>query len=92
MRPIEPLSLPEHQRVMVTIDVCHAQPEFGAGEMEGSRAHSHEYLGLWVALEGNRLVAHGPDALAVRDEARRLGVPVPLMHRPTPTEPHAFWS
>ena len=32
---------------------------------------------------GNRLVAHGFDARAVRNEARRQGFEVSLMHRPS---------
>ncbi len=93
LRPIEPLSLPQHHRVMVTIDDSPSLPAQGAGEMAWLKAHGNDYLGQWVALDGDRLVAHGADARAVRDEARRQGVEVPLMHRPsgTETEPQAFW-
>lgn len=43
--------------------------------------HRHEYVGEWVAHDGDRLLAHGPDARGVYDEARSLGVPVPAVVR-----------
>ena len=95
LRPVEPLSLPQHQHVMVTIDDAPPVPASGerVGELTWLKTHGQGYIGQWVALEGNRLVAHGADARSVRDEARRLGVQVPLMHRPSGTEaePQAFW-
>ena len=93
LRPVEPLSLQQHQRVMVTIDDGPWLPAAGSAEMAWLKAHGHEYAGQWVALVGDRLVAHGADARPVRDEARRRGFAVPLMHRPSEAEtgPQAFW-
>ena len=42
-------------------------------------AHRAEYLGQWVALEGDRLVSHGPDVLQVDAAARAAGIASPLL-------------
>jgi hypothetical protein len=34
--------------------------------------HGHEYAGEWVALDGDRLLAHGVDAKQVFAEARKF--------------------
>ena len=47
-------------------------------EQEWLAAHSHEYRGQWVALEGDALLSHGTDARCVRDEARERGIHRPL--------------
>jgi hypothetical protein len=43
--------------------------------------HRAEYLGQWVALEGDRLIAHGPDALAVDRAARAAGIESPFLEQ-----------
>lgn len=43
--------------------------------------HRDEYQGQWVALEGDRLLAHGTDARAVYVAAREAGVRAPLVTR-----------
>jgi len=50
-------------------------------EQEWLSAHGHEYRGQWVALEGNVLLSHGPKGRIVRDEARQMGFPRPLLVR-----------
>ena len=40
-----------------------------------------EYAGLWVALEGDRLLSSGPGAGDVARAARNLGVKIPAMIR-----------
>ncbi|MBL8208770.1 MAG: hypothetical protein JNM09_31360, partial [Blastocatellia bacterium] len=37
------------------------------------------YMGQWVALEGDRLVAHGADGLKVHAEAKAAGIEVPFL-------------
>jgi predicted DNA-binding antitoxin AbrB/MazE fold protein len=100
LRPLEPLSLEEQQRVHVTItDVTLADAmspdtfNHRYPEQKWLAAHQLEYAGQWVALEGDVLLSHGPDALAVREEARRKGVDLPLMvHIPKePNQPSAGW-
>jgi Family of unknown function (DUF5678) len=43
--------------------------------------HRDEYLGQWVALEGDRLLASGADGRAVYEAARAAGVRAPLVTR-----------
>lgn len=38
-----------------------------------------DFLGQWVCLDGNRLVAHGADALKIYKEAREKGIEVPFV-------------
>ena len=86
LRPLEPLTLAEHQRVRVTVeeqkrslswesaeqlDDCRAELDWLANE-------SRHYAGEWVALDGNRLVAHGPKLAAVKAAAQAAGVSRPF--------------
>lgn len=41
--------------------------------------HRTEYLGQWVALVGDRLIGHGPDARQVYLAAKAAGVEVPFV-------------
>jgi hypothetical protein len=41
--------------------------------------HAHEYGGQWVALDGNRLIAHGTDAAVVFAAADADGAYLPLV-------------
>lgn len=50
-------------------------------ELEWVKQHRHEYVGQWVALDGDRLLANGPVAREVYDKARGLGVQVPTVLR-----------
>lgn len=43
------------------------------------RKQAREYVGKWVALEGDQLVAAGTSAVAVRDAAVAAGVERPLI-------------
>jgi len=40
-----------------------------------------EYLGQWVAVEGNRLIAHGANPRQVYLSAREAGISVPFIVR-----------
>lgn len=86
LRPLEPLALAEHQRVRVTVeerkrplsresaqqlDDCRAELDWLADE-------SRHYAGEWVALDGKRLVAHGPKLAAVKAAAQAAGVSRPF--------------
>ena len=93
LRPVEPLALSQRQRVSILIDDGSRTSENGSADLDWLAAHAHEYVAQWVALSGGRLIAHGSDARAVRDEARRKGVAVPLMHRPEAEgEPQILWT
>jgi hypothetical protein len=41
--------------------------------------HRQEFIGQWVALDGNRLLGHGTNAREVFEVARRSGVELPLV-------------
>jgi hypothetical protein len=48
-------------------------------EMRWLKEHRAEYVGQWVALDGDRLLAHGTNSREVREEARKSGVELPLV-------------
>jgi len=95
LRPLEPLSLVEKQRVHVTITDIQSLETINHryAEQDWLAAHEPDYAGQWVALEGDVLLSHGLDADAVRNEARRKGIDRPLLvHIPEePNQPSAFW-
>ncbi len=41
--------------------------------------HSEEYMNEWVCLEGDRLIAHGTDALEVHRKAIEQGIKSPFV-------------
>lgn len=43
--------------------------------------HRAAYLGQWVALEGDRLISHGADALEVDAAAKAAGIDIPFVVR-----------
>jgi len=85
LRPLQPLQLTEFQHVMVTIDDSLAvdATEFDHRQAEHfwMREHGHEYIGQWMAVDGGTLIAHAPNAVAVRDEARRQRLERPFVVR-----------
>jgi len=95
LRPTEPLFLDENQHVIVTISdvpVSAASPN-RVEELKWLRLNQNQYRGQWLALQGDALVSHGSKAGEVREEARRKGVPRPLMVRVSeePNLPSAGW-
>ena len=87
---IEKLSLPDKLRLRTALDqTVEAPPAVkapldkrlpnqpwpeGRAAMDWLREHSHEYRGQWVALAGNRLVAHGTDRAEVRAAHQAAGL------------------
>jgi len=51
----------------------------GKLEMAWLRDHRREYIGQWVALDGNRLIAHGTDHQQVFAAAEADGAYLPLI-------------
>jgi hypothetical protein len=43
--------------------------------------HKHDYAGLWVSLDGDRLIAADPDGLTVYEAAKAEGIETPFVHR-----------
>jgi len=50
-------------------------------EMEWLKQHRHEYPGQYVAIEGDKLFAHGTNGRKALAEARQAGAKRPLMVR-----------
>jgi Family of unknown function (DUF5678) len=63
-------------------------PAYKANEQERAwiDAHREQYLHHWVALDGDRLLAHGLDAKKVYDEARQQGITSPYLAQVAPKE------
>jgi len=61
-----------------------------APAMEWLRLHSKEYGGQWVALDGSRLIAHGPDAMDVYAAAQADGAYLPLIDYIEPADAPSF--
>lgn len=52
-------------------------------------AHRDEYLGQWVALDGDRLLAHGANGREVYLAARAMGIRAPFVEQILPSlEPY----
>ena len=100
LRPLEPLSLPEHHRVRLTLE-DHSAPQNGTTPPINERREeflwlaneSGPYAGQWVALDGSRLIAHGAELATVSAAARAAGVNRPLLtHLPPEGElPFGGW-
>lgn len=52
-------------------------------QLEWLKAHREEYAGLYVALDGDRLVGKGKTILEARAQARQNGVENPFLMRMT---------
>ncbi len=56
------------------------------------RENREKYMGLWVALEGDRLIAHGPDALRVHAEAKAAGIAIPFVEHIVEDDDKPFFA
>ena len=54
-------------------------PEGGRRALQWVTEHAREYTGQWVALDGDRLIAHSPNHDEVWAAARASGVYLPLI-------------
>ena len=86
------LPIEERRRLRIALErldpKTDAQPAYRThdGERAWINAHREEYLGQWVALDGDRLVAHGTDAKKVYDEARVRRIAAPYLERVSPKQ------
>ena len=86
------LPIEEQRRLRIALErldpKADAQPAYRThdGERAWINAHREEYLGQWVALDGDLLVAHGTDAKKVYDEARERGITAPYLERVSPKQ------
>ena len=80
----------EQRRLRAALNALDAngdtQPAYRTNEQERAwiNAHRDEYLGQWVALDGDHLIAHGADARTVYEAARAQGVEIPYIDRVEP--------
>lgn len=80
----------ERQRLLKTLaeEETHSKPNTSAKllpwkdrsrEARWLKDNAQQYVGQWVALEGDQLVVAGTSAVEVRDAARAVGVERPLI-------------
>ena len=89
LRPIEPLVLPERQRVRLTLEESTPRLSWESPapvherreELRWLAKESGPYAGEWVALDGPCLVAHGEKLAAVNAAAKAAGVTEPFFAR-----------
>ncbi len=89
LRPLEPLTLPEHQHVRLTLEEKPARLSWKSTEpvnerreeMQWLAKESGPYAGEWVAVEGPRLVAHGAKLAEARAAAKTAGASDPICAR-----------
>ncbi len=89
LRPLEPLVLPEHQRVHLTLEENPGRLSWESSEPVNERREELQWLAKesdsfarqWVALDGSRLVAHGEKFAAVNSAAKAAGVVEPFFAR-----------
>lgn len=89
LRPLEPLSLAEHQRVRLTLDEKPARLSWESSEPVNERREELQWLakeagpyaGEWVVLHGSRLVAHGLKLADVSATAAAAGIDEPFFAR-----------
>ena len=100
LRPLEPLALAEHQRVRLTVTESTAPLSWLSSESVNERRQemqwlskeSAPYAGQWVALDGSRLLAHGPKIAIVAAAARAAGIEIPFFASvPDDDLPFAGW-
>ena len=59
-------------------------------ELQWLREHRREYAGQWVAIDGDRLVAHDLDADKFFADVKNSGVRDPLFAHLEPVDDHPF--
>ena len=90
----EAMKLPPEERIRLrdALDRLESNgdstPPYKTNEQERNwiDTHREQYLHQWVALDGDRLLAHGLDAKQVCDEAREQGITTPYLEQVLPKE------
>src|SRR3954466_2233292 len=96
MRSLPPEELQEVRELadsLLSEPASPAEPLDGTSEQRWLAEHGREYAGQWVALDGDRLLAHGENARAVYAAVRDSGVSLPLVVRVNPPDqlPSGGW-
>ncbi len=50
-----------------------------------------QYLNQWVCLDGDKLIAHGTDALEVHRQAKEAGIEIPYLEQVVEEEDWGGW-
>ncbi|HKV40801.1 MAG TPA: hypothetical protein VJX67_16425 [Blastocatellia bacterium] len=86
------LSVEERRRLRAALEAPDSKgddppPPFRTTHRERAWINEHrdEYLGMWVALDGDKLLAHGADPRQVYLTAREAGVECPYVDRVEPS-------
>jgi hypothetical protein len=100
IRSIQQLPEPERERVRQwleddrTSDGTEGEGQTKAGRSEKSlrwlNENRQKYLGQWVALDADRLIASGPTAQEVYAKSKAEGIKVPFVELVTEEEPAPF--
>jgi hypothetical protein len=53
--------------------------------------NSEKYMNQWVCLEGDKLIAHGADALEVHRKGKEAGIEIPFVHHIVPEVDWGGW-
>ena len=80
----------DHEATSVQRPDMKDQPSNREREQRWVAEHRDEYMGQWVALDGNRLIVHGHDARTVYQAAREAGVIAPFLVRVNPVDELPF--
>lgn len=67
------------ERTLPAVRKATLPPVDRARELTWLAEHSHEYLGQWVVLDGDRLLGSGPDPHPLVESAHAAGNPRPLV-------------
>ena len=100
IRSIQQLPEPEREKVRQWLEDERTSDETGGdwqaktGRSEKSlrwlNENRQKYLGQWVALDGDRLIASGPTAQGVYAKSKAEGVKIPFVELVTEEEPAPF--
>jgi hypothetical protein len=89
IKSIEQLPAAEQERIRQWLDergatngeghASHASANRSAKSLRWLDENREKYLGQWVALDGDRLIASGPTAKEVYSKAKAEGVDIPFV-------------
>jgi Family of unknown function (DUF5678) len=100
IKSIEQLPAPEQERIRRWLDekgtpngegyASQANTNRSAKSLRWLHDNRDKYLGQWVALDGDRLIASGPTAKEVYSKAKAEGVEIPFVELVTARESGPF--
>lgn len=99
IKSIEQLPATEQERIRRWLDekepsngqdTSQANPNRSAKALSWLKENREEYLGQWVALDGDRLIASGATAKEVYSKAKAEGIDIPFVELVTTQESGPF--